>query len=144
MLFTSSKAASSSSSRSGEVAGWVTGEVPVGGVGSTAGGGGGGTITGIGVRVGTGGRKGAGGFGTGGSIRTAFRSIARLSKRSRPKAQRSTPLAINPGKVPGNPLSRSVRPRAPEPSSAAIPETPSLSKWIIRMDLSLGDARLRC
>lgn len=44
MWWTRSKAASSSSSGSGETAGCVTGEVPLGGVGSTVGAGGGGTI----------------------------------------------------------------------------------------------------
>ena len=47
--WTRSKAASSSSSGSGDTAGWVTGEVPVGGAGSAAAGGGGGTIIGTGA-----------------------------------------------------------------------------------------------
>src|SRR6266478_1921002 len=74
-----------------------------------------------------------GGTGTGGSSRTAFKSIAGDCPRLLPMRNRSAPCAISSGRVPGNPPSRCVRPCQPEPSSAAIPGTPPVSKLTMRM-----------
>jgi hypothetical protein len=81
-----------------------------------------------------------GGLGTGGSTRTEFRSIACMDNSPLPVRNRSAPCAISSGRVPGKQLSRSVRPYQPEPSSAAIPGTPSFSKLTMR----IGFLKCRC
>src|SRR6266478_2891938 len=80
-----------------------------------------------------------GGTGTGGSSRTAFKSIAGDCPRLLPMPNKSAPCAINSGRVPGNPPSRCVRPCQPEPSSAAMPGDPPVSKLMIRMSYLLFD-----
>src|SRR5258708_13118981 len=60
-----------------------------------------------------------------------------MGRRALPVRNRSAPCAISSGRVPGKPLSRSVRPCQPEPSSAAIPGTPPFSKWTMRIGFLL-------